>query len=118
MCLQLGTLGTRLLEQAAACFQGTTLKKAANERTQERRVREGHCKRERELVEVILTTASNVLRVYNARVCFPLCCCCCSFLMAHMVAEKVFVYHYSRIGRMRAMVVVLPLTTDDQHLTE
>ena len=31
----------------------------------------GHCERESEsYVEVILTTASNVLRVYNARVCF------------------------------------------------
>ena len=59
-----------------------------------------------------------LLGVYNARVCFWLVVLYCFFLMAHMVAEKVFVYHYSRIGRMRAMVVVLPLTTDDQHLTE
>ena len=72
-----------------------------------------------------------LLGVCNARVCFWLVVLYCFFLMAHMVEASTvlaaaaaeskvcsFVHHYSRIGRMRAMVVVLPLTTDDQHLVK
>ena len=56
-----------------------------------------------------------LLGVYNARVCFWLVVLYCFFLMAHMVASTVlaaaeskvcsFVHHYSRIGRMRAVMV-------------
>ena len=58
-----------------------------------------------------------LLGVCNARVCFWLVVLYCFFLMAHMVASTVlaaaaaeskvcsFVHHYSRIGRMRAVMV-------------